>query len=81
MQSYVVSEGGLKHLGDDENHSTISWKYVDGSSIESMGLTSGVRKVIYLSMLLVAEQLNFSLANEWYMRLSCWGRLNLDLFL
>ncbi|XP_010930318.3 adenine DNA glycosylase [Elaeis guineensis] len=38
-------KGGLNLLGDDEDHSKISWKCVDGSSIDSMGLTSGVRKV------------------------------------
>ncbi|XP_008801238.2 adenine DNA glycosylase [Phoenix dactylifera] len=41
----LTMKGGLKLLGDDEDHSTISWKCVDGSSIDSMGLTSGVRKV------------------------------------
>lgn len=50
LQMYIellilTMKGGLKLLGNDEDHRTVTWKCVDASSIGSMGLTSGVRKV------------------------------------
>ncbi|KAK1293844.1 A/G-specific adenine DNA glycosylase [Acorus calamus] len=39
------SEGEEMVLLDEKGHYAIEWKYVDDESIQSMGLTSGVRKV------------------------------------
>lgn len=39
-------EGGIDKWVEKQDKGTLSWKCVDGGTLASMGLTSGVRKVM-----------------------------------
>lgn len=44
----MLFEGGTSFLQKKQEEATIKWKYVDDKTLATLGLTSGVRKVIYL---------------------------------
>ncbi|KAF3971006.1 hypothetical protein CMV_005350 [Castanea mollissima] len=54
-------KGGGNHLSGIQDKATMTWKYVDGKALSSMGLTSSVRKVYTMVQELKQEKLSFSL--------------------
>lgn len=53
-------KGGGNHLSGIQDKETMTWKYVDGEALSSMGLTSSVRKVYTMVQKLKQEKLSFS---------------------
>ena len=48
MIAFSWHEGGGNHLSGIQDKETMTWKYVDGKALSSMGLTSSVRKVVLI---------------------------------
>lgn len=42
----IYFEGGADFLQKEQESSTMTWKYVDNKTLSTLGLTSGVRKVV-----------------------------------
>lgn len=50
--SFALFEGGTNFFKKKQDSATIKWKYVDQKALSTLGLTSGVRKVMLLLVIM-----------------------------